>query len=193
MATGRCASSCRPATADAPGWKAAFQQAPGNEPPQPRVGGDPELGTVLALFQGMMTSRPVQQRMVYASTNSSVRSEARVLLGFKVLFYTNSIEGSAVVSNLSRSGAYLVTRARLRRGQTVRLLVLLGGGTRQELTGCVVRCDSAGFAVGFDRYHGDASRLVDNLESAIHTRLAMEAIADLPPLPVERDTAPSPC
>ncbi len=141
----------------------------------------------------MMISRPVQQRMVYASADSSVRSEARVLLGFKVLFYTNSVEGSAVVSNLSRSGAYLVTRARLRRGQTVRLLVLLGRDGRQELTGCVVRSDSAGFAVAFDRYRGDASRLVDNLESVIHTRLAMEATADLPPLPLERDAAPSAC
>ncbi len=131
--------------------------------------------------------------MVYASNNTSVRSEARVLLGFKALFYTNAVEGSAVVTNLSRSGAYLATRARMRPGQTVRLIVSLGAGARQELAGCVARCDSAGFAITFDRCRGDASRLVANLASVLNTRLAMEAIADLPPLHCDREAAAAPC
>ena len=120
----------------------------------------------------------------------SVRSDARILLGFKALFYTNSVDGSAVVSNFSRGGAFLVTRARLRVGHTVRLIVMLGNGHRQELTGCVVRSENTGFAICFDESRGEAGRLVHNINTIINTRLAMQAIADLPPVGFGRELEP---
>ncbi len=119
------------------------------------------------------------------TTQPAGRNDARFFLGFKALFYTNAIEGSAVVANFSRGGAFLVTRANLRIGHALRLIVLLGNGGRQELSGEVVRCDAAGFAIEFvddDDSREEAGRLLHNIRSIVTTRRVAEAIADLPPL-----------
>ena len=77
------------------------------------------------------------------------RVETRLLLGNKALFYTNKIEGTCLVADLSKTGVFLTTRAKLRCGHEVRLIVFLGNCRRHELFGRVVREDSAGFALRF--------------------------------------------
>lgn len=120
--------------------------------------------------------------MIKISTGPGNRSDGRIMLGFKALFYTNSIEGNAVVSNLSRSGAFLVTRANLRVGHALRLIVLLGNGSRQEFSGDVVRRNQSGVGIRFEDGCEEAGRLVHNINAIVNTRLVAEAIADLPPI-----------
>ena len=85
-----------------------------------------------------------------ASNGPDNRADKRIFLGSRALFYTNKIEGSGVVANLSPSGAFLSTRAKLSRGNRVRIIVFLGEHKRQELVGVVVRQNHAGFAIRFD-------------------------------------------
>lgn len=118
--------------------------------------------------------------MINESMAPNNRSNARLPLGFRAIFYTNAIDGNGLVVNLSRVGAYLVTPAKLRLHQNVELIVMIGNRSRQRFSGKVVRRDQLGFAVFFTNGAQEAERLICDIEGIVRTSAVAEALAELP-------------
>jgi len=97
------------------------------------------------------------------------RKDLRFRTRYDALYASGSREGSAVLADLSYTGARLET-ATLQPGMgtMVRLYVFVQPVQPFELIGHVVRYTDSGFAIAIDRCDAEVRRLVDDVGAIVN-------------------------
>ena len=96
------------------------------------------------------------------------RANPRFQTRFDVLCSTGETEGAGKLANISRSGACLEEASHLpEMGAKVRLYVFVQPVSPFELSGEVVRCEGASFAIRYSNLDAEVGRLVDDVAALV--------------------------